>query len=119
MVKYIGFLTERSIRTNVAIPPFFKKQFNFGVTIHLLNEVTKSEAEVIKELQKNYPGDYIKLKDYGNRTYYVYSKGCLKIIVQRGFSTNIVVPRISFVYGLSDDKVEIYASSMGNLVYTE
>ena len=105
---------DRSDSTN-----FLRNNLIFGVTIHLLSEVTKSEAEVIKELQKDYPGDYIKLTDYNKLPYYVYSKGCLKIIVQRGFSTNIVVPRISFVYGLSDDKVEIYASSMGNLVYTE
>ena len=97
----------------------------YGVSMLLYNEEHKTEKGIIRELKLTYPGEYIQKDHYGT-SYWIYDKGCLKILIQKrayfinpNSSTGVVIPVISFCYGLTDSQMENYVNNLGSIADTE
>ncbi|WP_138479685.1 hypothetical protein [Dyadobacter bucti] len=88
----------------------------YGVTFFLHDKELASDEEIVKELQKWYPGNY-ECVELNGMHYYILNKGCLKIIYNWA-STYAKYsnwsPAISFCYGLSDSEYSAYAHHIGD-----
>ena len=102
---------------------YLKESIIYGVTIRLYGEDAKRDQEFIDELQKYYPGEYVYHKS-PHLSYYILSKGCLKVIYRRIMTYNsfrkiVGTPSISFCYGLTENQAENYANSPGALANSD
>jgi len=91
----------------------------YAATIFLEGESKKTDLEIIEELQKEFPGEFVYIEDR-YFPYYVYNTDCLSIIVRRDLMatskfTSIRIPTVSFCYGFTDKQVKNYAKSLGHI----
>ena len=91
----------------------------YAATIFLEGELKKSDYEIIEELQKEFTGKFVHIKDR-YYPYYLYNADCLSIIVRRelmatsDFKSRGILT-VSFCYGFTDSEVNNYAKSLGHL----
>ncbi len=87
----------------------------YGVTFFLHDKEFASDEDVLKELKKEYPGNY-ECVEYYDWHYYILDKGCLKIIYNWASTyakDSNPGPAISFCYGLSDSDYKTYSQHIG------
>ena len=95
---------------------YLKDARMYGVTFLLLDKEFASDEEIVKGLQKIYPGNYECVEWYGMH-YYILDKGCIKIIYNWASTygkDSKWCPAISFVYGLNDREASAYGHNIGN-----
>ncbi len=94
---------------------YLKEARVYGVTFFLHDKEFASDEEIVKELQKWYPGDYECVEYYGMH-YYTLDKGCLRIIYNWASTytkDSKYLPAVSFCYGLEDSEYHAYAIHNG------
>ncbi|MCF2489703.1 hypothetical protein [Dyadobacter sp. CY347] len=92
---------------------YMKDALIYGVTFVLQAEIHKTDAQLLKELQKNFPGHYEYVDQYGSQ-YYINRRGCITIILKREWHFEKPYPSVSFCYGLSKNQGAYYGHKTGN-----
>ncbi|MCE6988994.1 hypothetical protein [Dyadobacter sp. CY323] len=92
----------------------FKEKLTYGVAFELREDSCKTDQEIVKEIQKIYPGSFSYFEKYDTK-YYKWERNCLTIFVKRThlYPEGYSVPEVSFCYGLNSSQMAIYGDYTG------